>query len=104
MTTGASWLGGTDRVSCVRRRVRVSCRPPNRVERPLIAAGVGDLIAAYYRADGIALGRSVAVGSDSLLHTDWEQDVDLMDLVTAAILGQQLAVTPVPATETPAGA
>jgi hypothetical protein len=62
------------------------------------------LIAAYYRADGIRLGRSVEVGSDSQLHTDWEQDVDLMDLVTAAIVGQQLAVTAVRATETPATA
>jgi hypothetical protein len=62
------------------------------------------LIAAYCRADGIALGRSVEVGSDSQLLTDWEQDVDLMDLVTAAILEQQLAATPVRATETPAGA
>ena len=91
-------------MSCVRRRVRANCRPPNKVERPLIATGVGDLIAAYYRADGIGLGRSVEVDSDSPLHTDWEQDVDLMDLVTAAILGQQLAVTPVQATETSAGA
>jgi hypothetical protein len=66
--------------------------------------GVDDLIAAYYRADGIRLGRSDEVGSDSHLHTDWEQDVDLMDLVTAAIVGQQLAVTAVRETETPAAA
>jgi hypothetical protein len=69
-----------------------------------LPTGVDDLIAAYYRADGSRLGRSDEVDSDSQLHTDWEQDVDLMDLVTAAIVGQQLAVAAVRATETPAAA
>jgi hypothetical protein len=67
-----------------------------------LPTGVDDLIAAYYRADGIRLGRRDEVGSDSQLQTDWEQD--LMDLVTAAIVGQQLAVAAVRATETPAAA
>jgi hypothetical protein len=39
-------------VSYGRQRVHASCRPANKAEQPLIATGVGDVIAAYYRADG----------------------------------------------------